>query len=133
MGLYFAFLKLGPLKAVYHGLSMAFGFCIIFCIVLCISEAATRAAGNGGSLRKSLSRDAIFTGVFLICSLVFLFSPRPDGFSFGDNIGEIIDDGRLTDYGWKVQTASFWRSIVTAILFFVGCRTYHNLVLRSEK
>jgi hypothetical protein len=107
-------------------------FCIIFLVCFGVSETALWVFRKKWSIQTTTARDASFCLIFLIGCMVFLFAPRPENFSFGDNIGKIMDHGSLTAYGWKVQAALFKNEVMVAIIFFLTCRAYKGPMKHSK-
>ena len=107
-------------------------FCIIYVVSFGVSETVLWVFKKKWSIQSTTARDASFCLIFLIGCMIFLFAPRPENFSFGDNIGEIIDHGSLTAYGWKVQAALFQSELIVAIIFFLTCRAYKGPMKHSK-
>ncbi|MFM7336026.1 MAG: hypothetical protein ACKO1H_16750 [Tabrizicola sp.] len=112
---------------VWFVLPFSFVITVVFLVAYAVTE-AIRAVPDIRAITGSIAaRDLLLCLIYLILSAGFLFLPRPTGFSFGDNLGEIIKDGSLTAYGWKVQGRTFFNAIVLAILFWLTFRLVEAL------
>jgi cell division protein FtsW (lipid II flippase) len=97
-------------------------FSVIYLIVFGVSELIRRLASNWISTGSNIIRDTLLAMSFLMGCALFLFAPRPKSFSFGDNIGAIISDGKLTPHGWQVQSEAFVQCVLIAALFWIISR-----------
>lgn len=97
-------------------------FSIIYAITFGVSKLIEKLARNWISLGSNLKRDTLIAVCFILGCVGFLFAPRPAGFSFGDSIGEIFKEGRLTPYGWQVQSEAFVQCLVVSAIFWIFSR-----------
>jgi hypothetical protein len=103
-------------------LPLLLGFLLVYIIFIGLSQLLWPLVAKMLSIESRSARDTLFAMCYVAGSAVFLFGPRPKGFSFGDNIGEIIADGYLTTYGWQVQSQTFAQCALVAVLFWTVCR-----------
>jgi hypothetical protein len=111
-----------PPDWLFSFLSMSVIFAGLFSVLFGIAELLRKLPIVRARISSPPSRDALFSIFYMLGCLLFLFTPRPGGFSFGDGVGMIIEDGNLTTYGWQVQLMAFRQCVLVAILFWSVCR-----------
>ena len=114
--------KFAPSDWLFSLVFTALVFSGLFTVIFGASELFRKAVLSKISMESRMIRDAIIAVFFLFFCLIFLFAPRPNSFSFGDNVGLIFENGYLTIHGFYIQIQAFGSNIAFAILFWIACR-----------
>lgn len=120
-------------RGIYDAVSISIASSIVFAIIFGMTILVNAVSSKSPVIATELRRDTVFVLCFLIGAALFLFAPRPAGFSFGDSVGEIIDNGSLTAYGWRVQAKAFGRCLLVGVLFWAALRLWPMNFIRRQR
>lgn len=101
------------MSVVFSGLfTLMFGASEFFRTILC----------KRLNVESWIARDTTIAVCYLLACLALVLAPRPENFSFGDNIGLIYDNGYLTIYGLYAQLRFLGLNVGIVLIFWTTCR-----------
>lgn len=109
-------------------LSFYVAFISIFMIAPFYYLYAKLNAGKGRFLGVEKS-DLCFALFFILACAAFVYWPSPDNFSMSDGLGKIVENGKVTAYGFSVKREHMFINLLCAVGFLV----YATLIRKYMK